>query len=82
MKRSFVLASVLIVFATPALATECPTYIQKIDAALAANQNLSADQIEDAKKHRADGEAAHAAGKHDEAVKELQSAAVSLGIQA
>lgn len=82
MKRSVVLAGMLVAFATPALAAECPTNMQKIDAALAANQNVSAGDIEDAKKHRAAGEAAHAAGKHDEAVLELRKAAVSLGIQA
>ena len=82
MKCSIVLAGILVTFASPALAAECPTYIQKIDAALGTNQNVSADEIEDARKHRAAGEAAHTAGKHDEAVMELKKAAVSLGIQA
>lgn len=81
MKRSLVLAGVLVVLATPALASECPTYMQKIDATLAANQNLDADQIEDAKKHRVDGEAAHTAGSHEEAVMQLKKAADALGIQ-
>lgn len=81
MKRSVVLAGILVGFASPALAAECPAYMQKIDAALTANQNVPANEIEDAKKHRAAGEAAHAAGKHDEAVMELKKAAVSLGIQ-
>ena len=81
MKRSLVLAGVLVGFATPALASECPTYMQKIDAALAANQNLSASQIEDAKKHRSEGEADHAAGKHEDAIAQLKKAADALGIQ-
>lgn len=81
MKRSILLAGILVSFATPALANECPTYLQKIDAALAANQNLSEDQIADAKKHRTAGEAAHAAGKHQEAIAQLEKAEDALGIK-
>jgi hypothetical protein len=81
MKRLLVLASVLVGFATPALASQCPTYMQKVDASLTANQDLRPGQIEDAKKHRKDGEAAHNAGNHEKSIAELKKASEALGIQ-
>jgi hypothetical protein len=53
----------------------------KIDAALAKNPKLSAAQMADVKKLRADGEAFHKAGKHQDAVDTLAKAMKILSIQ-
>ena len=48
--------------------------MKKIDAALAKNPQLSAAQMEEVKKLRAQGEALHKAGKHQESVDTLAKA--------
>ena len=56
----WVLALALAVGAsTAALANHCPVDMQQIDAALAANSKLSAEQLAEVKKLRAEGEAQH-----------------------
>jgi hypothetical protein len=67
-------------FATSALAFHCPSDMKKIDAALAKNPSLSAEQAAEVKKLRADGEALHNSGKHQEAVDTLAKAMKLLGI--
>jgi hypothetical protein len=54
--------------------------MKKIDAALAKNPKLTAKQAADVKKFRADGEALHKAGKHQESVDTLAKAMKILGI--
>ena len=51
-----------------AFAFHCPADMAKIDAALAKNPKLTDAQMADVKKSRADGEALHRAGKHQESV--------------
>ena len=51
-----------------AFAFHCPADMAKIDAALAKNPKLTDAQMADVKKSRADGEALHKAGKHQESV--------------
>jgi len=70
------------VFATgSAFAFHCPADMAKIDAALAKNPQLSAAQLDEVKKQRADGEAFHKAGKHQEAVDMLGKAMKTLNVQ-
>ena len=70
------------VFATgSAFAFHCPADVAKIDAALAKNPQLSAAQLDEVKKQRADGEAFHKAGKHQEAVDTLGKAMKTLNVQ-
>lgn len=64
-----------------ALAFHCPADMAKIDAALAKNPQLSAAQMDDVKKQRADGEALHKAGKHQESLDALAKAMKTLNVQ-
>ena len=63
-----------------ALAHNCPNEMKAIDAKLATNPQLSAADAAKVKQLRADGEAAHKAGKHDDSMKVLGEAKKILGI--
>jgi uncharacterized protein len=65
---------------TAAFAFHCPKDMKAIDDALAKNPKLSAAQMQEVKKYRADGEALHKAGKHQESVDTLAKAMKILGI--
>jgi hypothetical protein len=52
----------------------CPKDMKAIDDALAKNPTLSAQEAADVKKYRAEGEALHKAGKHQESVDTLAKA--------
>ncbi len=54
--------------------------MKAIDAKLATNPKLSEADAAKVKQLRADGEAAHKAGKHDESMKVLGEAKKILGI--
>ena len=62
-----------------ALAFHCPKDMKAIDEAL-PNAKLSAAQMEEVKKYRAEGEALHKAKKHQESVDTLAKAKKILGI--
>ena len=79
MKRT-ALAFALALAASPALAFHCPKDMKAIDAAL-PKAKLSAAQMSEVKKLRADGEALHKAGKHQESVDTLAKAMKILNIQ-
>ena len=64
-----------------AFAMHCPLDMKAIDEALAKKPNLSATQLAEVKKYRAEGEALHNAGKHQESVDTLAKAKKILGIQ-
>ena len=64
-----------------ALAFHCPADMKKIDEALAKNPSLSAAELAEVKKYRADGEALHKAGKHQESVDTLAKAMAILKIK-
>ena len=57
-----------------AMAFHCPQDMAAIDAKLATGVKLSDAEMAKVKQLRADGEAAHKAGKHDESVKLLGEA--------
>ena len=66
---------VALAFATStAFAMHCPKDMKAIDDALAKNPALSAQEAADVKKYRAEGEALHKAGKHQESVDTLAKA--------
>lgn len=73
MKLSLVTAA-LVLASGAAFASSCPADMKKIDAALAAKPALSEAQMSEVKKHRAEGEALHKAGKHKESVETLAKA--------
>ena len=73
---------VALAFATStAFAMHCPKDMKAIDDALAKNPKLSAAQMEEVKKQRAEGEALHKAGKHQESVDTLAKAMKILDVK-
>ena len=79
MKR-FLLSIVLAGAAGLALAHGCPGEMKAIDAKLAAGAKLSDADMTKVKALRAEGEASHKAGKHDDSMKALGQAKKLLGI--
>ena len=55
--------------------------MKKIDDALAKNPKLTDAQMADVKKYRAEGEALHKAGKHQESIDTLGKAMKILNVQ-
>jgi hypothetical protein len=74
------LAAAALFTAGSALAFHCPADMAKIDAALAKNPPLSAAQLAEVKQQRAEGEALHKAGKHQESIDTLGKAMKTLNI--
>jgi uncharacterized protein len=74
MKRSLALGAALLFTAGTAMAFHCPKDMKAIDDALAKKPQLSEMDMNAVKKYRADGEAFHKAGKHNEAVDSLGKA--------
>jgi hypothetical protein len=74
MKQYLAAAVVLVALSAPAFANHCPKDMAAIDAALAKNPQLSDAQLAEVKKLRAEGEAQHKAGKHEDSVKSLEKA--------
>ncbi len=73
-------AASLLFAGSAAFASHCPADMKKIDEALASNPQISAEQMEDVKKLRAEGELLHNAGKHQESLDSLGKAMAILGI--
>ena len=78
--RAVMLFSALLLASATAFAFHCPADMKKIDDALGKNPALSAAQMSEVKKLRADGETLHKAGKHQESVDTLAKAMKILGI--
>jgi hypothetical protein len=77
--RPLILAAGLLA-SSAAFAFHCPMDMKKIDDALAKNPSLSAEQMAEVKKLRAEGETLHKAGKHQESIDTLGKAMKILGI--
>ena len=75
------LATAALFTAGTAFAFHCPADMAKIDAALAKNPQLSAAQMDEVKKQRADGDTLHKAGKHQESLDQLSKAMKTLNVQ-
>ena len=73
MKR-IVLAGALLLATSIAFAFHCPKDMAAIDAALAKNPKLSEADMAKVKQLRAEGEADHKAGNHQESVDKLAQA--------
>lgn len=78
--RKFLMLFGTLIISTSALAFHCPADMKKIDAALATSPKLSADQLSEVKKLRAEGETLHKAGKHQDSVDTLAKAMKILAI--
>ena len=80
MKRS-IMTIALALASSAAFAFHCPADMRKIDEALAKKPKLSNEQVAEVKKYRADGEALHKAGKHQESVDTLAKAMKILNVK-
>lgn len=78
--KSILIATALVLAAGTALAHNCPNEMKAIDAKLATQPKLSDADAAKVKQLRADGEAAHKAGKHDDSMKALGEAKKILAI--
>ena len=74
------IGTAMIVASGLAFAHNCPNEMKAIDAKLAMKPTLSAADASKVAQLRADGEAAHKAGKHDDSMKSLGEAKKILGI--
>ena len=81
MKRSLAMAVALVFASGTALAFHCPKDMKEIDDALAKKPKLTEAQMKEVTKLRADGEAMHKAGKHQESVDTLAKAKTILGLK-
>jgi hypothetical protein len=79
--RNLVMAASLALASSAAYAFHCPADMKKIDAAMAKSPKLSAAQMADVKKYRAEGEALHKAGKHQASVDTLGKAMKILNVK-
>ncbi len=80
MKLKALIVSVLLVTSGAAFAFHCPADMAKIDTALAQNPKLSAAELAEVKRLRAEGEMLHKAGKHQQSVDTLAKAMKMLKI--
>lgn len=78
--KKYITLLALMTFSGAVLAFHCPADMKKIDAALEKKSALSAEQMNQVKKLRADGEVLHKAGKHQESVDALAKAMKILGV--
>jgi hypothetical protein len=78
--KSTLIAAVLALAAGSVFAHNCPNEMKAIDAKLATSPKLADADAAKVKALRADGEAAHKAGKHDDSMKALGEAKKILGI--
>ena len=78
--KKLVILALAALFAGSALAAHCPADMKRIDAAMATSPKLTEAQMSEVTQLRADGEALHKAGKHQESVDSLAKAMKILGI--
>jgi len=78
--KKIVLLATLALFSSTALAFSCPKLMKQVDAAL-PSAKLSAAQMTEVRKLRADGEAFHKAGKHSDSEASLNKAKKILNIK-
>jgi hypothetical protein len=79
--RTIALFASTLFAAGTAFGFHCPQDMKKIDDALAKNPKLTTAQLDEVKKYRAEGEALHKAGKHQESIDTLEKAEKILGIK-
>jgi hypothetical protein len=79
MIRTFGLLVVLAAFSGSAFAFQCPANMKAIDDAL-PKAKLTAAQLDEVKKLRAEGERLHKAGTHQQSMDALAKAKKILGI--
>lgn len=80
MKSIAIAVVVLALGSGTAFASSCPMHMKKIDEAMTSSK-VSAAQMAEAKKLRAEGDAHHKAGKHAESMAALMKAEGILGVK-
>ncbi len=80
MKHIAIAAFLSAILVGPALAGQCPVEMKKIDAALAQNPSITAAQLAEVTKLRAEGASQHSSGQHGASVNTLAKAKEILGI--
>ncbi|HEX6958887.1 MAG TPA: hypothetical protein VF194_12950 [Ferrovibrio sp.] len=82
MKQALIVtfSAALLLAAPAAFANHCPMDMAAIDAAL-PNANLTADQKAEVTQLRAEGEALHKAGRHEQSMMKLDQAKKILNIK-
>lgn len=80
-KLSITALTALLLASGSALAFHCPADMKKIDDAMAKSPKLSPAQMAEVKKFRAEGEAFHKAGKHQDSVDTLAKAMKILDVK-
>ena len=80
MKKQIMAGFVALVAGGTALAFHCPADMAKIDAALAADPQLTEEQLAEVQALRAEGEELHEAGRHQKSVDTLAQALEILGL--
>lgn len=78
--RNIVIGLSLALASGTAFAFSCPKHMKAIDAELAKKPTLTAAQMDDVKKYRADGEKLHKEKMHKESLEALGKAEKILGI--
>lgn len=81
MKLRSTFAACALLVSSAAFAMHCPADMKKIDEALAKSPKLTAEQLAEVKKLRAEGEALHKANKHQESVDTLAKAMAIVGVK-
>lgn len=71
---AYVVAITMTLASFSAMAMHCPDDMKRIDEELAANPPITDEQLATVKKLRAEGEALHKEGKHEDSVKVLAKA--------
>jgi len=79
--RTIALFASTLFAAGTAFGFHCPQDMKKIDDALAKDPKLTTAQLDEVKKYRAEGEALHKAGKHQESIDTLEKAEKILGLK-
>ena len=79
--RTIALFTSTLFAAGTAFGFHCPQDMKKIDDALAKDPKLTTAQLDEVKKYRAEGEALHKAGKHQESIDTLEKAEKILGVK-
>lgn len=78
--KTILMAAALALTTGVAFASNCPNEMKAIDAKLASKPALSEADAAKVAQYRADGEAAHKAGKHSDSMKAFGEAKKLLGI--
>jgi hypothetical protein len=81
MMRFLAVLSATLLLTAPAIAGSCPSLMEKIDATLESNPNLTPEQAAEVERLREQGEDLHDSGNHEQSVESLQQAMTILGIE-